>query len=172
MTPSQKEIDQLLLQLKDPEPHIREQATEILWKNWFWQKGVTGMEQLKRSQVLIDEGKIEDAEETLTQLIQAHPDFAEAWNRRAVLYYLQQDFQKSIDDCQETLKIFPFHFGALHGLGLCYAAQGEIKQAIATFTCTKAEEEKIAQSFFAQQEVTSKAEFQTWLQHRGLTLLI
>ena len=134
MTPSQKEIDQLLLQLKDPEPKIRDQATEILWKNWFWQKGVTGMEQLKRSQLLIDEGKTEEAEATLTQLIADHPDFAEAWNRRAVLYYLQQDFQRSIDDCQKTLQLVPFHFGALHGLGLCYAAQGEITLAIETFT--------------------------------------
>ena len=134
MNPSPKEIDQLLLQLKDPEPQIRDQATEILWKNWFWQKGMTGMEQLKRSQLLIDEGKIEQAEELLSQVIADHPDFAEAWNRRAVLYYLQQDFPRSIHDCLETLRLIPFHFGALHGLGLCYAAQGELKLAIETFT--------------------------------------
>ena len=133
MNPCPPEIEQLLDLLKNPDETIRDQATEELWTHWFWQKGVTGMEQLKRSQELIDQGNIKQAEATLTELIQAHPDFAEAWNRRAVLYYLQQNFQRAIQDCQETLKLVPFHFGALHGLGLCYAAQGNLQQAIRAF---------------------------------------
>lgn len=130
---SPQEITQRLEQLKQEDPQIRNQATEDLWTHWFWQKGVTGMEQLRRSQILIDEGRIAQAERTLSQLIQDHPDFAEAWNRRAVLYYLQQDFKQAAADCQKTLKLVPFHFGALHGLGLCYAAQGDLTHAIQTF---------------------------------------
>ena len=133
MTLSPQDIKQRLKQLQHEDPKIRDQATEDLWSHWFWQKGLTGMEQLRRSQILMDEGQMSQAETTLNQLIQDHPDFAEAWNRRAVLYYLQQDFQKAVLDCQETLKLVPFHFGALHGLGLCYAAQGELTQAIQTF---------------------------------------
>lgn len=130
---SPQDINQRLTQLQDDNPKIRDQATEDLWNHWFWQKGMTGMEQLQRSQMLMDEGRLSQAEETLNQLIGAHPDFAEAWNRRAVLYYLQQDFKRAVTDCQQTLRLVPFHFGALHGLGLCYAAQGELTDAIQTF---------------------------------------
>ena len=130
---SSNDITQRLEQLKQPDPHLRNQASEDLWTHWFWQKGIMGMEQLKRSQILIDEGRMTLAEDTLNHLIEEHPDFAEAWNRRAVLYYLKQDFKRAIADCQKTLKLVPFHFGALHGLGLCYAAQGELLKAIETF---------------------------------------
>lgn len=133
MTLSPQDIDHLLQQLKEPDPEIRDQASSVLWTHWFWQKGVIGMEQLQESQQLIDTGQIAKAELKLTQLITDHPDFAEAWNRRAVLHYLQQDFSQAERDCEETLKLVPFHFGALHGLGLCYAAQGQIEDAIQTF---------------------------------------
>jgi tetratricopeptide (TPR) repeat protein len=133
MTLSPQDIHHCLQQLKHPDPNIRGQATAALWDHWFWQKGILGMEQLKESQRLIDTGQFEAAETTLTQLIDQHADFAEAWNRRAVLYYLQQDFARAAKDCEATLALVPFHFGALHGLGLCYAAQGQLTEAIQTF---------------------------------------
>jgi tetratricopeptide (TPR) repeat protein len=36
-------------------------------------------------------------------------------------------------DCQRVIELIPYHFGALHGLGLCYAALGQYPQAIQTF---------------------------------------
>ena len=69
----------------------------------------------------------------LTKLISQEPDFAEAWNRRAVLHYTQGNYKKSIQDCETVLKLNPIHFGALHGMGLCYAALGEYINAIQAF---------------------------------------
>ena len=76
---------------------------------------------------------MKQAETLLTKLLEDQPDFAEAWNRRAVLYYLLGEYRKSIDDCLEVLELNPIHFGALHGLGLCYVALGEYRSAIQTF---------------------------------------
>lgn len=126
-------IDQLLEDLKDLEPKVRDRATQALWERWFWQKGVTGLEQLQRSQVLLEAGETESAERLLTQLIESLPDFAEAWNRRAVLYYTQHDYSKALYDCEMTLRLMPFHFGALHGLGLCHAALGNYGAAVQAF---------------------------------------
>lgn len=126
-------IDLLLEDLKNPDENVRNQATTELWRIWFNQKGSYGMELLERSQMLYEVGDTKQAEVLLTQLIEDQPDFAEAWNRRAVLYYLGGEYQKSRDDCLEVIRLNPIHFGALHGLGLCYAALGDYTAAIRSF---------------------------------------
>ncbi|MDX2270462.1 MAG: tetratricopeptide repeat protein [Cyanobacteriota bacterium] len=126
-------VDALLQDLKNPQEAVRQRATQELWQIWFQQKGSQGCELLLQSQSLIDEGNMSEAEALLTGLIDGQPDFAEAWNRRAVLYYLQDRFPEAVEDCQVVIRLNPHHFGAWHGLGLCLAALGEYRQAISAF---------------------------------------
>lgn len=126
-------INSLLEDLKNPDVKVREQATKKLWRIWFQQKGIYGLERIDQSQKLLDAGEITEAEAILTELIKKQPDFAEAWNRRAFLYYSIGEYKSSLGDCQRVIQINPVHFGALHGMGLCYAALGEYGQAIKTF---------------------------------------
>jgi tetratricopeptide (TPR) repeat protein len=126
-------INSLLEDLKNPDESVREHATRKLWRIWFQQKGIQGLEMIDRSQKLLDSGKIAEAEATLTRLLREQPDFAEAWNRRAFLYYTTGDYHKSLIDCQKVMALNPVHFGALHGMGLCYAATGEYEKAIKAF---------------------------------------
>lgn len=126
-------VEKLLQDLKNPEEKVRANATHQLWQIWFQQKGAYGLEFLQRAQTLLELGKISEAEAILNELIQDQPDFAEAWNRRAVLYYSLGKYQKAIKDCEMVLQLNPVHFGALHGLGLCYAAVGDYRAAIAAF---------------------------------------
>lgn len=126
-------INQLLADLKKPDKIVRERATQELWRIWFQQKGAYGWEFLQRSQILLEAGDITQAEAMLTELINDQPDFAEAWNRRAVIYYTTKQYKKSLSDCQMVVSLNPIHFGALHGLGLCHAALGEYSAAIQAF---------------------------------------
>ncbi len=126
-------INSLLEELKNPDATVRDKATRKIWRIWFQQKGIYGLEIIDRSQKLLDAGEIAEAETELTALIKDQPDFAEAWNRRAFLYYSIGDYQKSLADCQMVVQINPIHFGALHGMGLCYAALGQYGQAIRAF---------------------------------------
>ena len=128
-----KLIDRLLEDLKNPDELTRQQATEELWRLWFNQKGAYGLEILGESQRLMEAGDVEEAEAVLTELIEDQPDFAEAWNRRAVLYYLQGEYRRSLADCQQAVALNPIHFGALHGIGLCYAALDDYRAAIQAF---------------------------------------
>ncbi|MBD2694345.1 tetratricopeptide repeat protein [Anabaena catenula] len=126
-------INSLLDDLKNPDSIVREQATRKIWRLWFQQKGIYGLEKIDHSQKLIDAGEITSAEKILTELINIQADFAEAWNRRAFLYYSIGNYQKSLDDCQMVVELNPVHFGALHGMGLCYAALGKYSEAIEAF---------------------------------------
>ncbi|GET40435.1 tetratricopeptide repeat protein [Microseira wollei] len=126
-------IKQLLEDLKNPDDTVRQEASSELWRLWFRQKGVLGLELLQQSQAFLEVGELNKAETVLNQLIADMPDFAEAWNRRAILYYILSQYRKAIADCQRTIQIVPYHFGALHGMGLCHVALGEYRQAIQAF---------------------------------------
>lgn len=129
-------INRLLQDLKSQEEGTRDRATTALWQIWFNQKGQYGFEILEQSQALLEAKKYSEAEALLTDLIQDQPDFAEAWNRRAVLNYLQGEYENSLVDCRKAIALNPNHFGALHGMGLCYAAQGDYMAAIQAFRQT------------------------------------
>jgi tetratricopeptide (TPR) repeat protein len=126
-------IDPLLADLKNPEAAVRDRATQELWRIWFYQKGAYGLELLERSQLLMETGQVREAEAVLNEIIADQPDFAEAWNRRAVFYYVQGQYRQALADCQQVVALMPAHFGALHGMGLCHAALGEYTAAIQAF---------------------------------------
>ncbi|MEL7052645.1 MAG: tetratricopeptide repeat protein [Cyanobacteria bacterium J06555_13] len=126
-------VDRLLADLKRAEEAVRDRATSDLWHSWFHQKGVHGAQQLIEAQSLLDTGQVGQAEALLNTLLQVQPDFAEAWNRLAVLHFTQRDYWQAIADCQKVIELVPHHFGALHGLGLSHRAVGNYTAAIQAF---------------------------------------
>lgn len=67
------------------------------------------------------------------EVIRMHPAFAEAWNKRATVYYLMGRLEESLNDVAVTLDLEPRHFGALSGKGMIMMAQGNFTQAIEAF---------------------------------------
>lgn len=127
------QVERLLADLKQPDSNVRDLASATLWHLWFHRKGAYGAQQLMQSESLLQTHQVEQAEQLLSEIIQAQPDFAEAWNRRAVLRYTQADYWRAIADCQKVVQLVPYHFGALHGLGLCHNAVGNYTAAIEAF---------------------------------------
>jgi len=123
----------LLQDLKHTDETVRDRATRELWRLWFEQKGSTGLALLRRVQFLLELGDFDKADELLELMLEQQPDFAEAWNRRAVLYYVQEKYTEAIALCERVIQLNPIHFGALHGLGLCHMALGQYRNAIAAF---------------------------------------
>jgi tetratricopeptide (TPR) repeat protein len=69
----------------------------------------------------------------LDSLVKLRPDYVEAWNRRATIYYLRNDYLHSIQDIQQVLAREPRHFGALAGLGMIMQDIGDDKRALEAF---------------------------------------
>jgi len=69
----------------------------------------------------------------LDQIVILKPDFAEAWNRRATVYFLLDDFSASLSDLRQALTIEPRHFGALAGLGIIMQQLGRDTEAEAAY---------------------------------------
>lgn len=127
------EIETLLYDLKNPDEALRQDATAALWRHWYTQKGAHGTQLLVKSMTMLEAGNLRAAETLLTDTVEGLPDFAEAWNRRAVLYYIQARYWQSIADCEKVVDLVPYHFGALHGLGLCHVHLGNYLAAIQAF---------------------------------------
>ena len=53
------------------------------------------------------------AETRLTALLRSAPLYAEAWHKRATLYYLQGRDEECLQDIQRTLELEPRHFAAI-----------------------------------------------------------
>ncbi|QGP52849.1 bifunctional 3-demethylubiquinone-9 3-methyltransferase/ 2-octaprenyl-6-hydroxy phenol methylase [Piscirickettsia salmonis] len=63
-----------------------------------------------------------DSKNTLDQLIQQHPQVAEAWYRLALVLYKQNKLTSAIDHLQHALQLDPRNYIYHYQLGLCYKA--------------------------------------------------
>lgn len=69
----------------------------------------------------------------LDRVVTMKPDYVEGWNKRATVYYLVDDYGKSIADIERVLAIEPRHFGALAGLGTILRDLDENEKALVVY---------------------------------------
>jgi tetratricopeptide (TPR) repeat protein len=74
----------------------------------------------------MDVGELDNAIELFTKVVKQSPEFAEGWNKRATVYFLKGELNKSISDIEKTLNLEPRHFGALDGLAEIYLMQDDL----------------------------------------------
>jgi tetratricopeptide (TPR) repeat protein len=123
----------LLRALRDPDEVVRALAESSLWQVWsrsgdpevdaLFALGVEQMNQRAAAAAI----------ETFTRIIEKKPDFAEGWNKRATVYFLVGEYEKSLRDCDEVIKRNPDHFGVLAGYGQIYLALGQPERALEYF---------------------------------------
>jgi tetratricopeptide (TPR) repeat protein len=128
-----QDVPLLVQALRDPDAEVSTQAEQSLWQIWgrsgdpdvdaLFQRGVDQM----------NERDFGDAIETFSRIIQKKPEFAEGWNKRATIYYLVGEYEKSLADCEEVLRRNPVHFGVLSGFGLNYLQLSKPEQALDYF---------------------------------------
>ena len=127
------DADLLMESLTDEDEQLRADAEGAVWMMWS-RSGDTEVDNLLQGGIRdMNQGRMAQAVETFTRVIERKPDFAEGWNKRATAYYLMNDLDQSLKDCDEVIKRNPRHFGALSGYGLIYIKRGELERALEYF---------------------------------------
>ncbi|KYG22080.1 hypothetical protein SE92_19075 [Bradyrhizobium sp. AT1] len=104
-----------------------------IWAIWLQTPSDTASLLMARAKTAVDAKKIDVAIKLLDSVIKLRPDYIEAWNRRATLYYMQNDYGRSLADIQQVLIREPRHFGALAGLGMIMQEVGDEKRALEAY---------------------------------------
>jgi tetratricopeptide (TPR) repeat protein len=127
------ELPALFKTLRDQDDLVRALSESSIWQVWSRSGDpkvdglfAVGVEQMNH-------GQGQAAIDTFTEIIRLKPDFAEGWNKRATVYFLIGDYDKSLRDCDEVVKRNPQHWGALSGYGQIYLHLDKPEQALAYF---------------------------------------
>ena len=108
--------------------------TSEIWTRWSTHPSDdTITARLNRGVTMMNQGDYVHAEALFTDIIAEDPLFAEAWNKRATLYYIQGKQDASRYDIAQTLILEPRHFGALSGLGMIELSAGNYAQALRAY---------------------------------------
>jgi tetratricopeptide (TPR) repeat protein len=104
-----------------------------IWALWLQTPSDTAALLMMRAKAAMDAQQMDVALKLLDAVIKLRPDYVEGWNRRATLYYLQNDYAHSLEDIEQVLVREPRHFGALAGLGMIMQDLGDEKRALDAF---------------------------------------
>ena len=133
------ELDKLFSQLKNSKNLSSAQIIEKkIWEIWLIhpsddRRGFRLTELLNQGSRLMNLGELNKAYKLFTTIIATEPDWSEAWNKRATVLYLMNQYQSSLDDIKITLTLEPRHFGALSGQALNYIELKQYEKAIQSY---------------------------------------
>jgi tetratricopeptide (TPR) repeat protein len=127
-------IDRLCPRLSDPDPLVHQMAEHAMWSIWF-RLGATpaANADLCRGAQALGRRDFDRAFTHFNAALTADPNFAEAYNQRAIAHYLRDEFAESIDDCRQTIRLMPCHFGALAGMGHCHLHLDQLNLALRSY---------------------------------------
>lgn len=105
-------------------------AENALWSIWLRATSADIHKRLCAAIRLAEQDCCDSALMEMDAVIRACPMFAEAYNQRAIARFLKSDYSGAVADYQQAISLNPIHFGAMAGLGHCFAALGRHKDAL------------------------------------------
>ena len=129
-TGTMEDVEPLLDALRDRDTHVRSLAETAIWRVWLRSGDAQADALVSKGIAHMEAQQVGAALDAFTRAIERRPDFAEAWNKRATVYFLMGNFDQSLKDCDEALRRNPNHFGALAGCGAIYAQRDDLERAL------------------------------------------
>ena len=112
-----EDVPYMMTLLYDHDRFVRGMAEQALWGLWLRANDVTVDGDFQRSISMIRHSEHKKAIETLDRIIDYKPGFAEAWNKRGDAYYHLGQYDQALADYQQTIRLNPYHFGAMQSCG-------------------------------------------------------
>ena len=102
-----------------------------IWSIWHKHpNNIRLTERLDFGTELMQYGNYDYAVKVFNNIIATDPKWSEAWNKRATVFFLMNQYTKSLNDIEMVLSIEPRHFGALSGQARIFIKLQEYEKAI------------------------------------------
>ena len=112
----------------------RAAAEQRIWEVWCTHDDSDATEAMASVLPALAVNDLNAAGEGLDAMVKAWPDdWAEAWNKRATLRFVQERYEESLADILRTLELESRHFGAISGFGQICLRSREPKSAVIAF---------------------------------------
>ena len=127
-------LDELFLTLQNSNNESVLLETEsTIWEIWY-ESGKEEIDMMMaQAAEAVQTGQLANAEAIYSQVIERLPEFSEGWNRRATVRFYRKNYDASLADIEQTLKLEPRHFGAIWGLGMILGSKQDFSRAILAF---------------------------------------
>ncbi len=128
-----EDVPFMLQRLHDHEPLVRGMAEQALWGLWLRSNDRTVNRLFQTSIQMIRQRELDQAIETLDEIISYEPGFAEAWNKRGDAYSHLGDYDRALADYQQTIRLNPYHFGAMQSCGEIWLERSDARRSAEYF---------------------------------------
>lgn len=116
----------------DPSKPV-EDIEDQIWALWASHEDRVAEETLMAASEAMASGALQKARPMLDYLVDKHPDWPEAWNKRATLAFIEKRDADSLLDIAQALELEPRHFGAIASFGNVCLRNGYLNEARAAF---------------------------------------
>ena len=129
------QLNTLFGELKNSKSNLKaEKVEKKIWKIWSTHPTNEKLTLiLANGSNLVNNNQLLEAIKIFSEAINQDPNWAEAWNKRATVYYMIGEYQKSQNDIDKVLEIEERHFGALAGQGLVNIQLENYEKAIKSY---------------------------------------
>ncbi len=127
------DVPALLERLRDEQPAVRGLAEQAIWAVWSRSDDPEVDRLFASGLAEMEAREFAPAIATFTRIIELKPEFAEGWNKRATVYFLMGEFERSLADCDQVIRRNPYHFGVLAGYGQIYLHLNQYDKALEYF---------------------------------------
>ncbi len=131
---SSAELDRLFEHLAEAESPDEAAVIEgEIWREWSNSGSATVDLIMSRGLKALEAQEYAIALDMFSTAIEIEPDYAEAWNKRATLYYVIDDYDAAIADVTQVLAREPRHWAALMGLAVMFDDLGRKEPALGAY---------------------------------------
>jgi|TARA_R100000501_G_C2600726_1_gene97854 tetratricopeptide (TPR) repeat protein len=104
-----------------------------IWAAWLESGSAAADLVMERAVEAQSMGELELAHELYDRVIAIQPTYAEAYNRRASVFLIEENMSEALRDVNEALRLEPRHFGAWTGLGRILEELGAREEALEAY---------------------------------------